>query len=278
MDSRTKLYGLIGHPIHHSLSPEFQNKLIKSFNINAAYLAFNVEKDQFKNIKNTIRTLNIKGLNITVPYKETIIPYLDKMDESAERIGAVNTIEYIDGQLIGYNTDALGFIRMLEELNVNLDNHKVVVLGAGGAAKAIIYALEKLGINDIMLCNRTIEKADRLLENFNFNNKKTSSLQDFQIEDDMLIVNTTSLGLDENESPVVISKSVKNTVLIDIIYNPFETKLIKDAKVNGIYAVNGLPMLIYQGIESFIIWHKQIENPFICYDDLYDDLLRKLVV
>jgi shikimate dehydrogenase len=277
MDSRTNLYGLIGHPIQHSLSPEFQNKLIELFNINAAYLAFNVEKDQFKNIKNTIKTLNIKGLNVTVPYKETIIPYLDKIDESADRIGAVNTIEYIDGQLIGYNTDAFGFIRMLKELNVNIDNHKAVVLGAGGAAKAIIYALEKLGIDDIMLCNRTIEKADRLLEKFNFKNKKISSLQDFQIEDDMLIINTTSLGLDENESPVVISKSVKNTILIDIIYNPFETKLIKDAKINGIYAVNGLPMLIYQGIESFKIWHKQIENPFIYYDNLYDDLLRKLV-
>ncbi|MEA3423888.1 MAG: shikimate dehydrogenase [Bacillota bacterium] len=278
MDSQTNLYGLIGHPILHSMSPEFQNKLIELFNINAAYLAFDVEKDQFDSIRNTIKTLNIKGLNVTVPYKETIIPYLDKIDESADRIGAVNTIEYIDGQLIGYNTDASGFIRMLKELDVNIDNHKVVVLGAGGAAKAIIYALEKLKIDDIIICNRTIEKADRLLEKFKFKNKKISSLQNFQIEDDMLIINTTSLGLNENESPVVVSKNVKNTMLIDIIYNPFETKLIKDAKVNGIYAVNGLPMLIYQGIESFKIWHRQIEKPFIYYDDLYDDLLRKLVV
>ena len=180
MNSQTNLFGLIGHPVHHSLSPEFQNKLLNLFDINAAYLAFDIEKDQFENIKTTMKTLNIKGLNVTVPYKESIIPFLDKIDDSAKRIGAVNTIENINGQLIGYNTDVLGFVKMLKELDVGLDRHKVVVLGAGGAAKAIVFAFEKLGVVDIMLYNRTIENADRLLENFNFDTKQTLSLQEFQ--------------------------------------------------------------------------------------------------
>ncbi|MBN2260860.1 MAG: shikimate dehydrogenase [Clostridiales bacterium] len=276
MDSNTNLFALIGHPIEHSLSPEFQNKLIELYDLNSVYLAFDVLPDNLKYIKETIKSLNIKGLNVTVPYKERIIPYLDDIDEGAEKIGAVNTIIYENNRLKGFNTDIIGFQKMIESLNINIHEYNVVVIGSGGASKAIIKAFENLHVENIHIFNRTIKNSEELLKKFEFKSKKISMLNEFSIGDDMLIINTTSIGLKSNESPVEINKRVKNSILIDIIYNPIETKLIRDAKENGIYTLNGLPMLIYQGQASFSIWNR-IDDPYKYHELLRQILLEKLV-
>ncbi len=255
MNSKTRLYGLIGHPISHSLSPTFQNRLIEMHAVNACYLAFDVTRDNLNQVRQTMETLSIGGLNVTVPHKENIIQHLDRLDESAANIRAVNTFGWIDGELIGYNTDVLGFERLIDSLNIEPTEIEAIVLGAGGAARAVIQALMMRGYKTIKLYNRTVLKAESLIEDLGFDSITAMPLDEYVPDNHQLIINTTSVGLKEGESPIIIDRHLENSFVLDVIYNPVQTTLLKMAEKHGLKTCNGLSMLLYQGIRSFEIWH-----------------------
>ncbi|MDO5707744.1 MAG: shikimate dehydrogenase [Andreesenia angusta] len=262
---KTKLYGLIGDPVEKSLSPDIHNKCFNNNDINAVYLAFNIHKDELSSAIDGIRSLDIKGFNITIPHKVSIIDYLDELDEEAKILGAVNTVKNIDGRLIGYNTDGRGFIELLKEEDFNPKDKKIVVLGAGGASRAITMSLAKEGVSDIIILNRTEDKAIQLKEeiesNFKRVNIETKDLDSF--EDIDLIVNTTSVGMypDTDKIPFDIDKLSDKTVVADIVYKPLKTKFLKKAEERGLKTIGGIGMLINQAILSEEIWlDKEIDK------------------
>ncbi len=250
INSQTEVYGVIGFPIRHSLSPIFQNELIKYTGLNAVYLAFEVKPEELKKAVEGFKAIGIKGINVTVPHKESIIELLDEVDPVAEEIGAVNTVKFEEGKAKGFNTDWIGFLRAIKSLVSELNGKKVLILGAGGASKAVIYGLTREG-SKVYLWNRTKEKALKLKERFKLEvvDKPEDILSEVEI-----IVNTTTVGLKENDPEIFDYGLIKKDhTVVDIIYK--ETKLIKRAKEVGAKHQNGLSMLLYQGIESFKIWN-----------------------
>lgn len=272
IDSSTDLYCLIGHPISKSLSPEIHNYSFEKNNINARYMAFDVREENLKEAVEGIRTLGIKGCNVTIPHKVNIIKYLDEIDEEARLLGAVNTVKNENGKLIGYNTDGKGFTNVLKDKNIELENKSVAILGAGGAARAISIILAKEGIKDIVVFNRTLEKAENIIKEIGNNFPKVKgefkSLEEdeFDFQGIDIIVNCTSVGMHPNlnQTPIDPSLLSKDTVVCDIVYKPLETKLLKLAKQEGQTTVGGLNMLIYQGILSEEIWlEKDIDKDLV---------------
>lgn len=252
INAKTELYGVIGYPVKHSLSPVFQNALLKYSGLNAVYLAFEIKPEDLENAVRGFKAIGVKGINITVPHKEAIMKYLDEIEETAQEIGAVNTVKFEKGKAIGYNTDWIGFIKALKILKPKVAGEKILVLGAGGASKAIIYALLHEGA-EVFLWNRTKEKALNLVKKFK--NRLTAVNRPEEVIDEVnIIVNTTSVGL-KKDDPEIFNYSLITPAhtVIDIIYK--ETKLIKKAKEVGAKFQDGLPMLLYQGIESFKIWN-----------------------
>ncbi len=251
ISAETKLYGIFGYPLKHTLSPKLHSEMFIQNHINAVYLAF--ETENHNNIADCMKSLNINGANITIPYKEKVIDYLDWIDVDAQNIGAVNTIKNVKGKLYGYNTDYLGFMYMVKN-NINLyKEKKFTVLGAGGAAKAIVYALYKLGIKHINLLNRSKKNADNLKKSMEkFIDMDIGSLNDKTIlKSSNVIINCTSVGLKDDSLPIDINYIDKAEVL-DIIYK--DSALIKKAKQKGLNAINGLDMFIEQAFYSFKIW------------------------
>lgn len=250
--SQTELYGVIGYPIRHSLSPVFQNALLEYAGINGVYLAFEVKPEDLKKAVLGFKAIGVRGINVTIPHKEAIMEYLDEIDPVAQEIGAVNTVKFEEGKAIGYNTDWIGFLRALKMLLPSIEGKRVLLLGAGGTARAVIYALlyERA---ELFLWNRTKEKALELVKRFNDRLTAVNRPEEV-IEKVSVIVNTTSVGLKE-EDPEIFDYSLitKEHVVFDVIYR--ETKLIKRAKEVGAKYMDGLPMLLWQGIESFRIWN-----------------------
>ncbi len=256
--SGTELYGVIGHPIKHSLSPVFQNALLEYAGLNAVYLAFEVKPEELEEAIKGFRAIGVKGINVTIPHKEMIMEHLDEIDPVAQKIGAVNTVKFENQRAVGYNTDWIGFLKALKMLIPSVKGEKVLVLGAGGASKAVIYALLYAGA-EVFLWNRTKEKALNLVKKFG-NRLTAVDKPEEVIRETRVIVNTTSVGLKEDD-PEIFDYSLVNDkhVVIDIIYK--ETKLIKRAKEVGAKHQDGLPMLLWQGIESFRIWNG-CETPY----------------
>ncbi|RKD34595.1 shikimate dehydrogenase [Thermohalobacter berrensis] len=263
INSDTKLYCLIGHPISKSLSPYIHNFSFNKNNINAKYLAFEVDKYKLKDCISGIKALDIKGFNVTIPHKVDIINYLDDISEEAKLIGAVNTVKNVNGKLIGYNTDGLGFIKSLYDKKIDLEGKNVLILGSGGASRAISMMLAKEGVRKIHILNRTIDKAKKLINDIKKNFPKIeysySNLAEFNInnqQDIDIIINCTSVGMypDENEIPLDIKFINQNTIVYDIIYKPLKTKFLKKAEEKGCLIINGLKMLIYQALISEEIW------------------------
>jgi len=250
--SQTELYGVIGYPIRHSLSPVFQNALLKYAGINGVYLAFEVKPEDLKKAVLGFKAIGVKGINVTIPHKEAIMEYLDEIDPVAQEIGAVNTVKFEEGRAIGYNTDWIGFLRVLKMLLPSIEGKRVLLLGAGGTARAVIYALLYEGAK-LFLWNRTKERALELVKRFNDRLTAVSRPEEV-IEKVSVIVNTTSVGLKE-EDPEIFDYSLitQEHTVVDVIYR--ETKLIKRAKEVGAKYLDGLPMLLWQGIESFRIWN-----------------------
>ncbi len=270
--NKTK-FAIIGKPISHSLSPVMHNYWLNKYNIKAEYELFDINEDKIKDVINRIKNKEIKGINVTLPYKKVIIPFLNKTINDANETHSVNTVMLdANDNLIGENTDVFGFqAAYLKSIpNNEKKNKKVLILGAGGVAPSIILALLKSNITNISLSNRTYEKSLFLKKNFkllniiNWNNF-SKELHNFDI-----IINATSLGLkSSDEFKKDFSNFKKNMTYIDTIYNPAETKMIKYFKSNKVRSYNGLNMFIYQGQKSFYLWNKI--NPEV------DDELLKLL-
>ena len=265
INGKTKIIGVIGKNIENSLSPLIHNQIILKHSLNFCYLPFKVTESDLGEAIQGIRALNIRGVNITFPYKEKVIKFLDKVEESAHKIGAVNTIVNNKGILTGYNTDAIGFKKSLQEDGKFAIKGEAVILGAGGAARAVVYDLLEEGIKGICIFNRTLEKAEKIKQDLSpfFPKSRISvfpleeeRLKD-KIEEALLLVNTTSLGMPPkiDYTPLPDEKLFHPNLLVyDLIYHPAKTLLLKQAEGAGAKIINGLPMLVYQGIESFYLW------------------------
>ncbi|MEN2985165.1 MAG: shikimate dehydrogenase [Thermodesulfovibrionaceae bacterium] len=255
--AKTKVTGIFGDPVEHSLSPIIHNEAFRHLNLDYCYLAFNVKRERLREAVEAIKALQIVGVNITLPHKESVINYLDEISDEAKYIGAVNTILNDKGYLRGFNTDAFGFIQSLKEEGVNLQQKDILVLGAGGAAKAIVYGVLKEGGN-VYIYNRTISKAEEIKKRFSTlgTTEVLKNLDKSFVKKIYLVVNATSLGLKEND-PMPINPTFLNKDIIycDIVYP--NTKLMKEDKRIGCKVIGGLGMLIWQAANAFEIWTKQ---------------------
>ncbi|HEK9101441.1 shikimate dehydrogenase [Bacillus pfraonensis] len=255
-----QLYGVIGNPIGHSLSPLMHNDAFKNLNIDAHYHAFLVEEDTLGEAVTGLKALGVSGFNVTTPHKVSIMKYLDEIDPLAKQIGAVNTVVHRDGKLIGYNTDGIGYVRSLQSISKEpLYQKRILLLGAGGACRAIYFSLADAGVKEIDIANRTVEKATQLIAGCQ--EKITShalSLEQATEEQGNydIIIHTTTIGMHPHvqHTPLQIRTLKQGTIVSDIIYNPFETKLLQDAKAKGAIVQNGIDMFVYQGALAFEMW------------------------
>ena len=247
-----KKYLVIGNPIDHSLSPKLHNFWIKQNNINAIYNKKKMNDGEIKNLILEIRENKISGINVTVPFKNKVIPYLDELSLGAKKTQSVNTIFMKDNKVIGDNTDIGGFESAIKKLDFNLSNKTAFVLGAGGVVPSIIYALVKMGASKILISNRTESKAENIKKLFN--NLQIVSWGEIPEFD--IIINGTSVGLDKNDQIGLDFSNVgKNKLFYDVIYNPDQTNFLKTAKKLGNKFENGKLMFISQALLSFKIWH-----------------------
>ena len=248
-----KKYLVIGNPIEHSLSPKLHNYWIKKNNIDAIYDKKKLDENKLKTIISEIKEEKINGINVTVPFKKAVIPFLDELSPEAKDTQSVNTIYFQNGITIGHNTDIAGFELAIKYAKYDISGKKIFILGAGGVVPSIIYSLKKMKASKITLSNRTKEKAENLKKLFD-----DLTIVDWgeKIDFDM-IINATSVGL-KNEDSLNFDYSANgpNKFFYDVIYNPRETIFLKKAKLFGNRAENGKMMFIYQAHQAFTIWHK----------------------
>ena len=246
-----KKYLVIGDPIDHSLSPLLHNFWIRKHGIDAIYEKKLLKQNDIEIIISEMRKKKIQGINVTVPFKKDVIPFLDKLSETAKRTQSVNTIFEEQDKLVGDNTDVFGFSEAIKLTNFNLKNKKALILGAGGVVPSLVLALKNLGILEIILSNRTKAKAEDLKKNFpslkviNWGEKIKSDL----------IINATSIGIKQNEEIKFDYSKLNGQLFYDVIYNPSETKFLENAKKSGKKIENGKNMFIYQAMKAFEIWH-----------------------
>jgi len=259
---KTGVIGIFGHPVTHSLSPVMHNCAFSKMNLDYIYVPFSVHPDNLEAAVSGARAMGLKGLNITVPHKEAIIPFLDDVSEEASLLGAVNTVDIRNGRLIGYNTDGLGFIRSIKEhFECSPKNKRVGILGAGGAARGVGISLALAGAREITFFNRTEERAKKLADEIR---KKTSAesngfslnpifLKNLRTVD--ILINGTSLGMKENDQEALASEWFpKSGVVVDMVYNPPTTTFLQTAEALGLQYINGMGMLVHQGALAFEIW------------------------
>lgn len=251
IDAKTRLIGLIGNPTGHSLSPAMHNPMFEKLHLNYRYLCFNVEKNELNECIKALKALNFAGANVTIPYKTEIMGLLDEIDPVAKKIGAVNTIVTNGKKLTGYNTDFEGIIKSLEEYTVP-EGKSIVLIGAGGAARAVCYAMKEKKARVIIL-NRTQKNAKKLAEEFGFEYAGLDKLDSIKAD---ILINSTSVGMYPgiNESICTRGQLENFRIVFDIVYNPAETKLLRDAKKAGCKTIPGLKMLAYQAAGSFELW------------------------
>ncbi|HWO97938.1 MAG TPA: shikimate dehydrogenase [Bacillus sp. (in: firmicutes)] len=258
-----KLYGVIGYPVGHSMSPIMHNDAFKRLNLESYYHAFEIVPDKFQTAIEGLKALDIEGFNVTIPYKVKIMEYLDEIDPLAKEIGAVNTVVNEKGRFIGYNTDGEGYVTsLLSALHKkDLTECAILIIGAGGAARAIYFTLAtyKQLPKQIDLCNRTPAKAEELIaENPGPVVSNSLSIEEAEaaLEKYDVIINTTSVGMHPytDMSPLQLNRLKKGALVSDIIYNPLETKLLKDAKSRGAMTHNGIGMFVMQGALAFEKW------------------------
>ena len=252
-----KKYFVIGNPIEHSLSPKLHNYWIRKNKLDAIYEKEKINKNDIENIISEIRKEKIDGINVTTPFKNSVIPFLDELSSEASNTQSVNTVYKKEGKIIGHNTDIAGFELGLRYIKYNVENKKIFIMGAGGVSPSIIIALKKLGAGKIILSNRTKKKAEVLKNLF-------SGLEIInwgEVPNFDMIINTTSLGLNESdEIKLNYSDIGSNKFFYDIIYNPRQTDFLSKAKEFGNKIENGKMMFIYQAHQAFVIWHKVLPN------------------
>ena len=249
---KIKKYFVIGNPIQHSLSPKLHNYWLKKNNIGAVYDKIKLEENQIENFIKEIKQQKINGCNVTVPFKKKIISFLDYLSPEAEKTQSVNTVIFKNGNLVGHNTDIAGFTKAIKDLNYNIMGKRVLILGAGGVVPSIIFALNKMKALEVIISNRTKEKAENL--KLQFNNLKILNWGELTEFD--LIINATSLGLNKETINLDFSEVGNNKLFYDIIYNPKETNFLKQGKKLGNQIENGKLMFIYQAFEAFKLWHE----------------------
>ncbi|HLR34845.1 MAG TPA: shikimate dehydrogenase [Tissierellales bacterium] len=280
----TGLYCLIGNPINKSLSPDIHNYFFKINNLNDIYLSFNVEEQNLENLIMGLKSLNVKGFNVTIPHKIEIINYMDEITKEAKLLGAVNTVINADGKLIGDNTDGKGFIKSLKDEKVKVEEKEVLIIGAGGAAHAISISLAINGVKKITILNRKKEKAKILKKKINENFKDVivnyDSITDFHTDvfNSDIVINCTSVGMYPNiEKTLVGLKNFKSkTVVCDIVYKPLKTKFLEIAEKDGLKTVNGIGMLVNQAVLSQKVWNNISEkNVEKCSEEIKGFLLNK---
>ena len=262
VSGKTKVYGVIGDPIEHSLSPVMHNAAFESAKLDCAFFAFKVKPAEVRDALSGMRALGILGLNVTMPHKKAVISYLDELDQNAKLLNAVNTIKNQDGKLWGFNTDGVGALKALKENGVDPKGKKVVLLGAGGAARAIAFALGNQA-GELSILNRSMQPAAELADQLKqaFDGKViVYALSPLTVRaclaDADLLINATSVGMKPNANQTLVKRELlkPDLAVMDIVYNPIETKLAKDAKAAGAKVISGLEMLVYQGAASFEIW------------------------
>lgn len=265
ISGKTHVCAVIGDPIEHSLSPIIQNAAFNALNLDIVYTAFTVKPSKVSDALAGMRALDILGLSVTMPHKETVIPHLDWIDKTAKCLNAVNTIHCKEGKLLGYSTDGVGALEALRKNSADPRGKRVLILGAGGAARVIAHILTD-EVEELVVLNRTGLKVEKLAETLKqkFGKKiVTGSLSPEVIEEKMcntdILLNTTSVGMKPNINQSLIAPNwlKPDLVVMDIVYNPLETQLIKDAKAAGAKVISGVEMLIYQGAAAFEIWTGQ---------------------
>ena len=261
----TKFVGLIGYGLKHSISPQFQQAAFDYLGLDIRYEIWETNKDDLSKMVEGMRDASKLGANVTIPHKEAVLPLLDDVDNDARRIGAVNTIVNRGGKLTGYNTDASGFMRALRDDGAfSPRNKRVVLLGAGGAARAVGFALVDAGVRSLIILNRSVERGRALAWDLKVSDTEVVALswKDGNtltaLAECDLLVNCTSVGMKdgsgEGKSPLGIGLIPKRALVYDVVYNPLETPLLAAAKRAGARTLGGLPMLVYQGAASFELW------------------------
>lgn len=260
IDTATVMYGVFGDPIAHSKSPLMLNRAFAEKGLNAAYAAFHIKPGTLRDAVNGIRALGFRGVNVTIPHKLEVMDYLDHVDEHALAIGAVNTIVNKDGKLTGYNTDGIGYVRSLkEETHFQPKGKTVVLVGAGGAAKGIGYALIQEGVRKLIIANRTVEKAYDLAKDLE-GLAETEGIPLTEIgsylKNSELVVHTTRVGMHPyiHDLPFEPEHIHDGLLVSDIVYNPLNTLLLSEARLRGAKAHGGLGMFVYQGAYAFEYW------------------------
>ncbi|MDP8263057.1 MAG: shikimate dehydrogenase [Candidatus Ancaeobacter aquaticus] len=264
ISGKTKIYGIFGYPVKHTASPAMHNAAFTELGLDAVYVPFEVPTTDLSVATRSLRALGVSGINVTVPHKEKIIPYLDSLSKEAKLIGAVNTIVNKKGKLIGYNTDGAGFVRSLaQDAGCSVKGKKMVLFGAGGAGRAVAIQSLLKGVSQIVIVDVAEKKAKNLARYINRSVKgnkvkaishKDSALKNIVSQADVA-VNASPCGMHAKDPlPFDLSAITKKTVVYDLIYNPSETRLLKSAKKKGCITVNGMGMLLNQGCEAFEIW------------------------
>lgn len=265
---KTKNLGVMGWPVEHSLSPAMQNAALEKAGLDYAYIALPVPPENLEKAVEGMRVAGFCGWNVTIPHKTAIVEYLDDMDSSARMIGAVNTVVNVNGRLKGFNTDAAGFLRGLEQSKFDVAGKRTVLLGAGGAAKAVIWGLCQAGASSIAIGVRNPEKAELLADIFRDHvdvkvfNWETEGFHE-ALRAAELLVNTTPLGMEpkvDGMPPIELNLLPKEAMVYDIIYTPAETRLLREAKSLGYSTVNGEYMLAGQGAEAFRMWTGKVPD------------------
>jgi shikimate dehydrogenase len=260
MQGSTKTYCIIGDPIHHSLSPAMQNAAFAAKGLNCTYIAFRVPEAELKESVESLRSINIAGFNVTAPHKTQVMKYLDELEGTAKKAAAVNTVNNIEGIFRGYNTDVYGFIEPLRKRQVDLRSMHVLLLGSGGAARAVVVALAEAenGVAKLIIANRNVQRANELAKLASDLGMKCELVPLDRAQDSSptcdLIVNATTLGMNNESSVIDYQHIQKGSIVYDIVYRPMVTDLIENAKYAQASVVYGYEMLIEQGAKAFEIW------------------------
>tara|TARA_Y100000768_G_scaffold18178_1_gene12532 strand:+ start:104 stop:892 length:789 start_codon:yes stop_codon:yes gene_type:complete len=247
-----KKFCVIGNPIDHSLSPKLHNFWFKKNKINATYEKKLLKDEEIPELVDSLRKTEINGVNVTVPFKNSIIPFLDDLSSEAKKTNSVNTLLKERDKIIGHNTDIAGFELAIRYINYDVKRKKAFIIGAGGVSPSIIFALKNMGCEDISLTNRNLEKAEKIKETFKgITIEKWGNIPEFDI-----VINATSVGLKNENLNLDFNKTGNNKFFYDVIYNPNETNFLKSAKQRGNKIENGRMMFIYQAHQSFALWNK----------------------